>query len=270
MRARVIDRLPAAGDRVIPSPASLHAEANAAAAKRLAQSLAPIRPIAVHRSLATVHERGQLRHIGLRRVGRRQTMDQSARIRPHVHLHPEIPGIPVPGLSHLGVARLRRILRRAGSRDDRGIDDRARLQQEPLVRQQVADAWRTGLNLTWVKTRILDNRGLDPTAYPNGGSLPCVPRVAGSAFVSGEFSRTVTAVARVTLVGRQTVFTERFFGPRMTLDAYAPLDLGVQWHAGGALDLYTRVTNVLDTTYEAAFDKPGNPRAAVVGVRTGF
>jgi len=131
-------------------------------------------------------------------------------------------------------------------------------------------AWRTGLTLTWVKTKVLDNGGLDPTLYPNGGSLPYVPRIAGSAFVAGDLFGSLTAVARVTLVGRQTVFTERFSGRRTTLDAYAPLDLVVQWHASRALDLYTRLLNVLDSRYQAAFDKPANPRAAVVGLRTRF
>ena len=141
---------------------------------------------------------------------------------------------------------------------------------EAELEGQWAQRWRGGLNVTFVETKILDNRGLDPTAYPNGGALPYVPRVTGSAFVSGDLSDAISAVARITLVGQQTVFTERFSGRRKTLDAYAPFDLVVQWHASDALDLYTRLTNVLDTRYEAAVDKPGTRRAAVVGVRTRF
>ena len=141
---------------------------------------------------------------------------------------------------------------------------------EAEVVAQLTAGWHGGLNVTWVKTKILDNRGLDPTSYPNGGALPYVPRVEGSAYLSGDLTDAVTAVARLSVVGAQTVFTERFSGRRTTLDASAPLDLVVQWHATGALDVYTRVTNVLDTQYEAAIDKPASRRAAAVGVRTRF
>jgi len=130
-----------------------------------------------------------------------------------------------------------------------------------------SDRWRSGLNVTWVKTEILDNAGLDSTNYPNGGSLPNVPSVTGSLFVAGDVIRAVSVVARVTLVGEQTVLTERFSGHRTTIDAHAPLDLVVQWHATRALDLYTRLSNILNTSYYAGFDKPGSPRTAVVGFR---
>jgi len=128
--------------------------------------------------------------------------------------------------------------------------------------------WRMGVNVTWVKTKILDNAGLDPTDYPNGGSLPYVPSVSGSAFVSADPSRLVSAVARVALVGDQAVLTERFSGRRTTIGTHAVLDLVAQWHVSQGLDLYTRLGNLLNTTYQAAFDKPGTPRTGVVGIRT--
>ncbi len=139
---------------------------------------------------------------------------------------------------------------------------------EGEVEGRLSDRWRSGLNLTWVKTEILDNRGLDPTNYPVGGSLPYVPNVTGSVFVAGDLIRGLSVVARVTVVGEQTVLTERFGGHRTTLDAHAPLDLVVQWHATRGLDMYTRLSNILNTSYYAAFDKPGSPFTAVVGFRT--
>jgi hypothetical protein len=42
----------------------------------------------------------------------------------------------------------------------------------------------------------------------------------------------------------------------------------VQWRATRGLDMYTRLSNVLNTSYYAAFDKPGSPFTAVVGFRT--
>ena len=130
--------------------------------------------------------------------------------------------------------------------------------------------WRTGANLTWVKTEVLDNTGLDATSYPIGGSLPEAPRVTGSAFVAADLSQALTTFARVTLVGRKTVFTERFAGQRVTTDPYALLELVVQWHVSDALSAYTRLSNVLNTTYQTAYDRPGVPRTAVLGVRAGL
>jgi len=97
-----------------------------------------------------------------------------------------------------------------------------------------------------------------------------VPSVTGSAFVSADVSRALTAVARLTVVGDQTALTERFSGRRTTVDAHVPLDLLAQWHVGSSVDLYTRVSNLLNTSYEAAIDKPGSPRTAVVGMRSRF
>ena len=127
--------------------------------------------------------------------------------------------------------------------------------------------WRTGANLTWVKTAVLDNTGLDSTNYPIGGSLPEAPSVTGNAFVAADLSPSLTTVARVTLVGRKTVFTERFAGQRVTTDPYALLELVVQWHVTNALNVYTRLGNLLNTPYQTAYDRPGVPRTAVLGVR---
>jgi outer membrane receptor protein involved in Fe transport len=130
------------------------------------------------------------------------------------------------------------------------------------------ERWRTGGNLTWVKTEVLDNAGLDPMAYPVGGSLPQSPSVTGNAYVAADVSRSLATLARITLVGRQTVFTERFAGQRVTLDPYALLQLVVQWQVKKTLGLYARIDNRLNQTYQIAFDRPGVPRTGVLGVRT--
>jgi hypothetical protein len=33
------------------------------------------------------------------------------------------------------------------------------------------------------------------------------------------------------------------------------------------VDLYARIANVLNTSYQTAFDRPGSPHTAVLGVR---
>jgi vitamin B12 transporter len=138
---------------------------------------------------------------------------------------------------------------------------------EAEVERQWSERWRTGASVSWVKTEVLDNRGLDSTGYPVGGSLPAVPSVTGTAHVTADLSEAVTAVARVTLVGKQTVFTERFSGQRVPVDPYTLLELVAQWHRSQALTLYARIDNVLNTSYQTAFDRPGTSRTAVLGVR---
>jgi vitamin B12 transporter len=130
-----------------------------------------------------------------------------------------------------------------------------------------SERWRTGANVTWVKTKVIDNAGLDSLDYPVGGSLPATPRVTGNTYVAADVAPSFTTLARVTLVGRQTVFTERFAGQRVTIAPYALLEVVVQWHVSKALDVYTRFNNVLNTSYQTAYDRPGVPRTAVLGVR---
>ena len=118
-----------------------------------------------------------------------------------------------------------------------------------------------------MNSKILDNAGLSPTDYPVGSTVPAVPRVTGNAYLATDLTRSFTTVARATLVGRQTVFTERFTGQRVTLDPYVLLELVAHWRASSTLDVYARVNNLLDTGYETAFDRPGVPRTGVLGVR---
>lgn len=63
------------------------------------------------------------------RVGRGQRMHEVAPVCPDVHLHPEVPLVARLRLPHLGIARRRRVLRRARGADDRRVDEGARLQQ---------------------------------------------------------------------------------------------------------------------------------------------
>ena len=94
-----------------------------------------------------------------------------------------------------------------------------------------------------------------------------MPVVTGNLYVAGDITRAVSIFARATLLGRQTVFSERFTGARITLDAHTLLELVVQWRATPAVSAYVRVENLLDTDYLTAFDRPGIHRTAVLGFR---
>ncbi len=56
-----------------------------------------------------------------------------------VGFHSEVPLIALLGLVHLGIARARAVLRRTGSCNQRGIDHRAALEQQPLVQKDCVD-----------------------------------------------------------------------------------------------------------------------------------
>ena len=135
------------------------------------------------------------------------------------------------------------------------------------LERQWSPRWRTGANVTWLKTQVLDNAGLDTAAYPVGGALPETPSPTGNVYVAADVSPSLMAFTRVTFIGRRTVLSERFSGQRVTTDPYALLELVAQWQVTGTLHVYTRLGNLLNTKYQTAFDRPGTSRTGVLGVR---
>jgi hypothetical protein len=61
------------------------------------------------------------------------------RRQPDVRLHSEVPLVPLLTLLHVRVAFARLVLRRTGRGYQRGIDNRAALEQQALVAQQAVD-----------------------------------------------------------------------------------------------------------------------------------
>jgi len=135
------------------------------------------------------------------------------------------------------------------------------------LERQWSARWRTGANLTWLKTQVLDNAGLDTANYPVGRALPDTPSPTGNFYVAGDVSPSFMTLARVTFIGRRTVLSERFSGQRVTTDPYALLELVAQWQVTRTLHVYTRLGNLLNTKYQTAFDRAGTPRTGVLGVR---
>lgn len=139
------------------------------------------------------------------------------------------------------------------------------------VELELSQLWserlNTGANLTWVRTEVVDNAGLPADQYPVGGALPAVPAVTGNGFVDVGLTRSLDLRLRGAVVGRQTVFTERFAGARVSLDPYALFGTTLRWRVTSHTSLHLRVENLLNTPYATAFDRPGVPLTAVVGVR---
>ena len=89
--------------------------------------------VEAQRAIATLHS---FRFFGLVLivpgvVGPKLPAEFAAFIRADVQLHAEIPVAAVAGLLHLGVARCARVLGRTLRRDDGGVHDRSRTQQQP-------------------------------------------------------------------------------------------------------------------------------------------
>ncbi|MDX1532515.1 MAG: TonB-dependent receptor, partial [Rhodothermales bacterium] len=124
-----------------------------------------------------------------------------------------------------------------------------------------------GLDATRTWTEVLDNTGLSPEQYPRGDALPFRPTHVASALARVRAHPRVEVLLRATRVGSQVVLSERFGGRRVGLDPYARVDATVDLALGGGRTLYLRVDNVTDTDYMTAFDRPGLPATAVVGLR---
>ena len=77
----------------------------------------------------------------------------------------------------------------------------------------------------------------------------------------------VSTVIRGTLVGEQTVLTERFTGQRVVTDGYALVGLTVTYDASRNFSVYARVDNLFNKYYETGFDRRGVPLTAAAGVR---
>ena len=101
--------------------------------------LAPVGLVAIQLALVAMQQLRQLTDVRLRRIGRHQAMDQAIAVGAYVRLHAEVPVLALHRLAHLGVPRLCLVLGRRRRLDDRRIDDRPGLQQQPLLLQQPAD-----------------------------------------------------------------------------------------------------------------------------------
>jgi hypothetical protein len=82
---------------------------------------------------------GKLSDIGYRRIGRAHGVDDATLVGADMQLHPEVPIPPLPGLLHLGVASRSSIFGGTGRRDNGGVHDRSRTQQQTASFEQAAD-----------------------------------------------------------------------------------------------------------------------------------
>jgi vitamin B12 transporter len=135
------------------------------------------------------------------------------------------------------------------------------------ARYAAGPAWALGTDGAWVRTRIVENSGLDAAAFPIGQALPGRPDVVGGAYLELSPVRRLTGTIRGTYVGEQTVLSERFSGARVQVDPYLLASVGAEYALSGTTVLYARLDNAFDAEYETAFDKPGAPMTLFIGAR---
>lgn len=127
--------------------------------------------------------------------------------------------------------------------------------------------WTLGAEGAWTATRILDNNGLPADEFPNGEPLPFRPAYTGSVYVDAPLAAATTLAARVTGIGRQTVLANRYSGARVSVAPYSLVGFTLSQTLSADTDTYLELNNLLNRTYDVAYDRPGLPRTAVVGFR---
>jgi vitamin B12 transporter len=127
--------------------------------------------------------------------------------------------------------------------------------------------WSLGTGGSWTTTEVLDNRGLPSDQFPTGEPLPFRPEYTATAFLAVPATNFFTLVLRASAIGRQTVLSERFSGQRMSIEPYTVVMTTGTYTVSPSLEAYFHAQNVLDARYETAFDRPGAPRSAAVGLR---
>jgi hypothetical protein len=105
----------------------------------LTMRFAPVRLVAEHLTLLAMQQLAQLRDVTDVRRGGAQAVHDAAQVGTDVRLHPKVPAFALAGLVHLRIACLLFVLRRGRCSNDRRIDNRAALQQQPLLLQQRAN-----------------------------------------------------------------------------------------------------------------------------------
>ncbi len=111
--------------------APIDSVADALSERSLAMRLIPVGLVAEHLALLSVQKFRDLSAIVHICRGSCEAVDDAATITANVRLHAEVPVFTLHGLAHLRISRLLLVLRRGWSGDDRRIDDRPGLQQQP-------------------------------------------------------------------------------------------------------------------------------------------
>src|SRR6185312_13454746 len=144
-RAQPIDAALILGQWRATSRTAVDAVADTPGQGALPMRLVPIGLITKDLALLAVKELGHLSAVVRVGGGSAKAVYDAASVGAHVSLHPEMPVFPLLRLVHLGVSCSIGILGGGRSGNDRRIDNRAGLQQQPLLLQELADLRKDAL-----------------------------------------------------------------------------------------------------------------------------
>jgi outer membrane receptor protein involved in Fe transport len=153
----------------------------------------------------------------------------------------------------------RQIFSNLGSSQASGIETELVVRPRPR--------WSFGGGGSWTVTEVLDNRGLGDEQYPRGDPLPFRPAYTATVFTEVPATRALSFFVRAAAIGRQTVLTERFSGARRSVDPYTVISATGTYTISPSFEAYVHAQNMFNREYETAFDKPGAPRSAALGLR---
>jgi len=138
---------------------------------------------------------------------------------------------------------------------------------EAELQYDIGDRWQVGWNAAWIRTRIEDGEGLDPSDYPVGGTLPGRPAAVVTAWLEVDPTDQLSLTIRGGYVGSTTVLSERFSGDRERIAGRTLLGMTAIWRFAAGLEMYGRIDNAFDREYQTAFDRPGIRRTVALGAR---
>src|SRR6185312_3908964 len=144
-RAQPIDAALILSQWCATSRTAVDAVADALGQGALPMRLVPVGLITEDLALLAVKELGHLSAVVRVRGGSAEAVYDAASVGTHVSLHPEMPVFPLLRLVHLRVSRSLGILGGGRSGNDRRIHNRAGLQQQSLLLQELADLRKDAL-----------------------------------------------------------------------------------------------------------------------------
>ena len=162
-RACPVDHPPALAQRPLGGRTPVDPVAHPPSLEKLSIVFLPVRLIAEQLPLLPVQQLRQLGDVGYAGSGRSHRMDDTALIRSDVQLHAEVPVLALVGLLHLGVASRTGVLGRTRRRDDGGVHDGSRAQQQPALFQQARHRIEDGFGQPVLLKQMAkaQNRGLE-------------------------------------------------------------------------------------------------------------
>lgn len=141
---------------------------------------------------------------------------------------------------------------------------------EALVSARARNGLSGSIAYTFLDTEVLAMDRLSVAAPPFKPGDPLIRRARHQTWIEASWRGGIgDAFVTIGARGRALDIDPTFgaFGGLFTAPGYASVNAGGAWNATPALQLFARVTNLLDRRYEEVLGFPAAPRSAYAGVR---